>query len=240
MACNCRRHRCVERAQLIRIGRKVRIAVRHALPEQSQRGNRPRDVGSAESVPRNGCASMVRFIRSVSSGVERNSKPFLRKVWRRAGPAHHAEIRMVRGERTREIARCLLGLFRHVRVDHRDQQPLELRESAIQRHGTLPPGQRRGKHLVGVGVHAEMAARIEARTRGKQHSGEHHHPGMPAARIDETNECALEQGRAGIGAAHPVVPPDRLATLCSRPATSAGVPPELSRHENPSAAQRRG
>ena len=52
--------------------------------------------------------------------------------------------------------------------------------------------------------------------------------GVPSARIDETNESALEHGRAGTGAAHPVAPPERLATLCSRPATSAGVPPELS------------
>ena len=161
-------------------------------------------------------------------GRREEQQPFLREVRRGAGPAHHAEIRMVSGERMREIARRLLGLFRHVRVDYRNQQALELWKGAIQRHGTLPPGQRRGEHLIGVGVHTEMVARIEARTRGKQDTAEHHRPGVPAACIGETNERALEQGRAGTGAAHPVAPPERLATLCSRPATSAGVPPELS------------
>ena len=134
---------------------------------------------------------------------------------------------MVCSERAREVARRLLGLFRHVRVDYRDQQTLELRKGSIQRHGTLPPGQRRGKHLVGVGVHTEMVARVQAGADGEQDTGEHHGPGVSSARIDEVNESALEQRRAGTGAAHPVAP-DRLATLCSRPATNAGVPPELS------------
>ena len=136
---------------------------------------------------------------------------------------------VVRGERTREIARRLLGRFRHVRVYHRDQQALGLWKGAIQRHRTLPPRQRRGEHLVGIGVHAEIVARVQAGANGEQDTGQHHGPGVSSARIDETDKGALEQGRAGTGAAHPSVPPERLATLCSRPATSAGVPPELSR-----------
>jgi hypothetical protein len=35
VAGDCRRHRCVKRPQLIRIGREIGTAVSHALPEQS-------------------------------------------------------------------------------------------------------------------------------------------------------------------------------------------------------------
>ena len=228
MARDGRRHRGVERAQLIRIGRKVRVAVRHSLSQQPERGEQATRcrIGGQRAEERLRIDGAVQQVREL--GRREEQQRFLRQVRRGAGLAHHAEIRVVRSERTREIARRLLGLFRHFRVDHRDQQALELRKGAIQRHGTLPPGQRRGEHLVGVGVHAEMVARIQAGANGEQDAGEHHGPGVPPARIDEPDKRALEQGRAGTGAAHPAVPPERLATLCSRPATSAGVPPELS------------
>src|SRR5262245_58590305 len=117
-------------------------------------------------------------------------------------------------ERLGEIARRFLRLFRRVRIDHHDQQTLELREGTIQRHGTLSTGKRCRKHLIGVSVYAEVTARIQAGTRSEYDPGEHHRPGVSAAGVDETNEGALEERGAGARGTHPDAPTERLATLC--------------------------
>ena len=57
----------------------------------------------------------------------------------------------------------------------------------------MEPGAEHGEHLVGIGVYAEMTARIKARPDSEQYSAEYHYPGAPSARINQTNKYALQK-----------------------------------------------
>ena len=65
------------------------------MPSSDSAENRPRAVGSATSWPRNGCASIVRSIRSDSCLRIEEQQPLLLQEGRCVGPADGDEMRVI-------------------------------------------------------------------------------------------------------------------------------------------------
>ncbi len=155
------RHRRMKRLQLASVGREVRITVRHPFPEQSKRREQTARgwIGRQLAQERLRIDDLIHQVRKL--GRRKKQRSLFLEVRRGIRSAHHAEQRVISGQRMREIARRLLRLFRDLCVNHGDQQTLELREGTLHGHRALSPRERSGEHLVGVSIHAKMAARID-------------------------------------------------------------------------------
>ena len=83
-------------------------------------------------------------------------------------------------------------LLRLARVDHRDQQVVELREILVELVGLLPPWQAAGEHPVGVGADIEMRHRVEGGQRGQQQAAQRHGQRMATAEFGQSDNQAVE------------------------------------------------
>lgn len=100
---------------------------------------------------------------------------------------------MIGGQRRGQIRRGGIGFLRLLRVDHGDQQVVELRKIAVEHGGALAPRQTGVEQVIGVGPDAEMVRRVEARQHGNQHTGQDNQPSVAVAELG----VMLEQAREG-------------------------------------------
>ena len=98
---------------------------------------------------------------------------------------HRAEMRVVLRQRGGERGGRFVGRLRRRRIDHADQQVLELRERPLPRDLPLPPGQGGGEHRIGVGRDGEMRGAEPRGPHGEQKSGEQHQRRVPPAVPDQ-------------------------------------------------------
>jgi hypothetical protein len=127
-------------------------------------------------------------------GVE-EQHPLLPQEGQGVGPADGQEMLAILlqllGQRRSGVVRFL----RLLRIDDRDQQIAKLREIALEQLGALTPGQARRKHLVGVGVDAEMAGGVPAGENGEKNPRQNDPQSVASAVIHQADEQALKRHR---------------------------------------------
>ena len=187
----------MERLQRRRKPGQIGLAALQPQAHQPQRREQParRRIGRQLAKERLG----------VDGGVEQGAKrlgiqkqqPVRLQIRRGIRPANADEMRVIRGQRGREVSRRLLGDLRRGAIDHRHQHVLGLRKGAIKGHRMLPPGQRFREQLVSVGGHTQPGRRHPQAKRGEHDADQNRQSSTPAGTLDDGGKQGGEEHRGG-------------------------------------------
>ena len=125
-------HRLVERFERGKIGAEIDVALGHAHAEQRQRGKQPARGGIGDQLAEEGLR-VDGAVHQVGQllGVE-EQQPLLAEEGRGVGTAHRVEMRVILRHRVGQSGSGGVRLLRLARIDHRDQQVVELREVLVE------------------------------------------------------------------------------------------------------------
>jgi len=121
--------------------------------------------------------------------------PLLFQEGRCVGPTNGKEVLAILLELFGQRRGGVFSLLGLLSIDDRDQQISKLREIALEQLGALAPGQARRKHLVGVGVDAEMAGGVPAGENGEKNPRQNDPQRVASAVVHQTDEQALKRHR---------------------------------------------